>query len=116
MYTIIATIVCIFAVYGVVRFALSALYRLNPQTKTLNDFRHQVVFFKNNQDDAEIKIRSLIWDASLSDKSGKNAVIAVDFGSVDETYTILKKLEKEYNNFSAVTSDEYIKLIKEYGI
>ena len=114
MYTVITTIVCIFAIYGVIRFTLSVFAVLNPHIPDLKDSGHTVLFFKNSQDDAEIRIRSLIWDMALSGKNPISSIIAVDFGSVDDTFSILKKLEKEYDTLCVMTCDEYIKLIKDY--
>lgn len=107
--TVFMTVLCIFAVYGAIKtvFCLYGYFaRLKGNGKVKS---HTVLFFKNNQDEAEVCVREIIF--------GRNPfcgdVIAVDMGSEDETLQILRRLEKEYDILRVMKREEYINQIKE---
>ena len=103
------TVLCIFAVYGAIKtvFCLYGYFvRLKSDGKVK---RHTVLFFKNNQDEAEIYVRETVF--------GRNPfcgdIIAVDMGSDDETLQILRRLEREFDILRVMSMEEYISRIKE---
>lgn len=107
--TVFITVLCVFAVYGAIKilFCLyGCFWRFKDDKKVKS---HTVLFFKNNQDEAEAYVRGMIF--------GRNPfygdIIAVDMGSEDETMQILRRLEKEFDILRVMKREEYINHIKE---
>ena len=107
--TVFMTVLCVFAVYGAIKtvfYLYGYFLRLKGKEKVKS---HTVLFFKNNQEEAEVCIREIIF--------GRNPfcedIIAVDMGSKDETMQILRRLEREFDILSVMDIDEYISRIKE---
>ena len=106
--TVFMTVLCVFAVYGAIKtvFCLYGYFmRLKGDGKVKS---HTVLFFKNNQEEAEVYVREIIF--------GRNPfcgdIIAVDMGSEDETMQILRRLEKEFDILHVMNIEEYINKIK----
>lgn len=111
---IILTILCVFAVYGAVRLVFGVFARLSRGGAPRRFSAHTVLFLHNNQEDAEMWIRSMVWGKTLGGRADTEDIIAVDTGSGDNTFSIIKRLEREYDFVYAMKMDDYISFIKEY--
>ncbi|MBE7011200.1 MAG: hypothetical protein E7415_00835 [Ruminococcaceae bacterium] len=105
----IMTAVCIFAVYGVIKLVFYIYGYFLTLYGSDGIKRHTVMFFKNNEDEAEVSIREVVL--------GRNPfcgdIIAVNMDSEDDTFEILRRLEREYDILTVMNIDEYIHYIKE---
>ena len=98
------TLVCVFAVYGVIKLVFS-LYGFFLNLGEKGKIRRHTV----NQEEAEVNIREVV----LGRNPFCGKIIAVDMGSEDETMQILRRLEREYDILRVMNRDEYIHYIKE---
>lgn len=72
-----------------------------------------VYYVKNRQDDIEAVIRTYFWKLSIEKYlNGFIRFIVVDLGSDDDTYSILKRLEKEYEFLDVFDKKTYITKIE----
>lgn len=110
---VIMTIVCIFAVYGAVRFVILLSSRLLKGGEAKKITPHTVLLLHNSEEDAEAQVRFLVWESALHGSESRD-IIAVDMGSSDNTMPILRRLEREYDTVHAMRAEEYIKFIKEH--
>ena len=111
---VVTAILCIFAVYGAVRFILELSLRVCRSNLPKELGRHTVVFFHNDEDRVEGWIRALIREKTLDIGEELDDIIAVDTGSEDDTLRILKGLSAEYDFVYAMSIEDYIRFIKEY--
>lgn len=95
--------ICFFCSFGIAEFFRMLFFCRGGK----KDF-FTVVPLLNNGTQAEGIIRNAFYGTF----SGH--VIAVDFGSADDTMSILNSLTKEYSALSAMTADEFLSYIKEY--
>ena len=112
--TVIMTLICIFAVYGMVSFIMNMGAKVMRRGDLAPERIHTAVFFRNRAETAEGCIRSVVWERVFSGCLEGEDIMAVDMGSCDDTLLILKKLQREYDNVHAMTYDEYINFVKEY--
>lgn len=109
---VILTLICILAVYGAMRLVFSFRGAAKEEMANLPVCAHTVIAFRNNEDTAEGILRALVWENLLSGAASGNEIIAVDMGSADTTFYILKKLSHEYASVYAMTLEEYIDFLK----
>lgn len=109
---VILTLICILAVYGAVRLWFSFRGAAKEEMANLPVCAHTVIAFRNNEDSAEGILRALVWENLLSGVQSGSEIIAVDMGSSDTTFYILKKLSHEYDSVYAMTFDEYVEFLK----
>lgn len=106
-------ILCFFATIGIAHILnryVAGIFMVGE--RRLNS--PSVVFtVKNRQEDIEATLRSFIWKCFLSSDSGEIMKISVvDLDSEDETMSILKKLECEYEFLSVYDKKSYINKIE----
>lgn len=112
--TVIMTLICIFAVYGIASFVMNLGAKFMRRGKLAPEKIYTAVFFHNKAEAAEGCIRSMVLERVFSGCLEGEDIIAIDTGSCDDTMLILKKLQREYDNVYAMTYDEYINFVKEY--
>lgn len=110
---IITVILCFFAAIGMAHIYnryISGIF--SSHGSRLNS--PSVVFtVKNKQEDIEAVLRSFIWKFFLSKGSEEILDISVvDLNSEDETMSILKKLEDEYDFLKVYDKQSYISEIE----
>lgn len=110
---IITVILCIFACIGmshVLNRYISGIFKSGKESLS----SPCIVFtVKNRQEDIEAVLRSFIWKCFLNLNSGDIMdIYVVDSGSEDETMSILKKLESEYEFLSVYDKQSYIRKIE----
>ncbi len=111
---IMTAVLCVFAVYGAVRFVLELSLFVCGSDLPAKLGRHTVVFFRNDEEKAEGWIRTLIREKTLDAGAEPEDIIAVDTGSEDDTLRILKNLSAEYDFVHAMSFEDYIRFIKGY--
>ncbi len=104
-------VVCFFAVFGFIQMLICIkdfFFTTDASNFTV------VVTVKNQQDTVEGTIRAVVWNC-LHKLGGKTIpqIIAVDLGSEDDTYEILKELSRQYDFITVTNKDGYIKLMEQ---
>lgn len=101
---ILLGVVCFFCAFGVVEF-----FRLIMCGFSGSDGKIiSVIPLLNDGKSAEGIVRSAFYGNICS------RVIAVDFGSTDDTLDVLNNMSKEYSAMSVMTKDEFLCYIKDY--
>lgn len=96
-------IACFFAAFGVVQFfEILISDRENLKSKIVS-----VIPLHNNEEEAE----GLIRNAFIN----HDKIIAVDYGSFDNTLEILMNLTKEFPGLMVLTQEEFIDYLKDYS-
>lgn len=94
---------CFFAAFGVVQF----FDILIADGKKAKSKIMSVIPLHNNEEDAE----GIIRNAFLN----HDRIIAVDYGSYDNTMGVLNGLKDEFPGLTVLTQDEFIEYLKDYG-
>lgn len=96
-------IVCFFCAFGAVQFC-ELLFGADKKTRSRII---SVIPLYNNENDVECIVRN----AFVNHKK----IMAVDYGSYDDTLKILHNLKLEFPGLEVVTQEEFIEYLKEYN-
>ncbi|MGE4284668.1 MAG: glycosyltransferase [Clostridia bacterium] len=109
MNIIIQSLVCFFAIYGVIQLGLKIYDDLHNFDFKKDDI-YIIISVKNQQDTIEGIIRSVVWKSLNNTRGGSIPyILVVDMGSTDDTVKILDKLCKEYDFIHVTDSEGYSK-------
>jgi len=95
-------IICFFCAFGAVQFC-ELLFGAEKRTKNRII---SVIPLHNNESDVECIVRN----AFINHKK----IIAVDYGSFDDTVKILHNLKLEFPGLEVLTQEEFISFLKDY--
>lgn len=110
---IITIILCFFASIGMAHVYNKYISGIFKSDESIIGSPSVVFTVKNRQDDIEAVLRSFIWKFFLN--SGTDEIMkisVVDLNSEDETMSILKKLEGEYEFLNVYDKQGYINKIE----
>lgn len=111
---IITVILCFFASIGM---AYTYNRYISGIFKSIDgDLNMPSVVFtvKNREKDIEAYLRSFIWKSVLNSGNGDvMQILVIDLDSEDETMSILKKLEQEYDFLNVFTRQGYINILNQ---
>ncbi len=115
MNIILYSIICFFALYGILELILNIIH-YNPNIKDNKNILSQpyaILCVENQEDCIESIVRSIAWQMTIQNGSAHyiNELIVVDLGSSDKTLDILKLLAIEYNFVSVMNKNEYLSFI-----
>ena len=109
----LVSILTFFACIGMVHAAKKWLLKSFDEEKSVDSLPSIVYYVKNRQDDIETVIRTYLWKFSIEKHLNQFIrFIVVDLGSDDDTYSILKKLEREYESLLVFDKQTYINEIE----
>ena len=111
---IICSIICFFAVYGVLQLAVRIAE--SAHEVGLSELRtpYTVMPVKNREDDIEALVRSEAWRMLYQNPERRvGDIVVIDLGSEDETLTILRRLSREYDFLHPMTKERYIEMLEE---
>ena len=113
LHFVITVLMCLLAAVGAAYIYERIMDALCDKKRNPPNPPYLVITAKNSQSTVEFHIRSFIWKL-LSENSGKMPfdIYAVDLGSADDTYVILKKLEREYEFLHATDKAGFIDKIE----
>ena len=96
-------IICFFCAFGAVQFC-ELIFGVEKRTQSRII---SVIPLHNNEADVECIVRN----AFINHKK----IIAVDYGSYDDTLKILHNLKLEFPGLEVLTQEEFINFLKEYN-
>lgn len=108
------SILTFFACIGMAHVFNGWLLNYFETDKNARNLPSAVYYVKNRQNDIENVIRTFLW--RLSAEKRFNEIVrldVVDLGSEDETYSILKRLEDEYDFLHVFDKKSYINKIEQ---
>ncbi len=114
MNVVLYSIICFFALYGILELILNIIRRKPcANTKKVISQPYAVLNIKNQEDCVESIVRSVAWQMTAQEGCAHyiNELIIIDLGSSDQTPDILKLLSHEYDFIRVMNKDEYIRYI-----
>lgn len=108
-----ALILCFFAAAGIAHICHRYIDYIFDEGKKRLNIPFLFVTVKNQQEDIEASVRSLVWKSRAVCRDGRMPdIVVVDLGSSDDTPAILKRLEDEYDFLQIYTKQAFIDKIK----
>ena len=102
-------ILCFFAAVGMAHTYNRYISFIFEEGKNHLNSPYLVITAKNQQENIETAIRSLIWKSyRLLSEASLLDIVVVDLGSDDDTPVILKQLEEEYDFLHLYSKQDYI--------
>ena len=110
---IMTLILCLFAAVGIVHILNRYISVIFDESKKHLASPYIVITTKNQQENIETIIRSLIWKIyGLCAQDGIFDIAVVDLNSEDDTPVILRQLENEYDFLHIYNKRNYIDKIE----
>lgn len=95
-----------FGIYGFIHMVMHGIAAFRTERCTKNIIEHRIILVHNGAEHIEGLVRSMAHQELPED------IIAVNFGSTDDTPTILKYLEEEYSFLTVMTEYEYLEYLR----
>jgi len=106
-----------FAINGIFSILIDIISFFYSRANTATAAEQCIILpVKNNQNDIEALLRSVVWQ-NLHNKNGGCVpdIFVVDLGSNDETPEILKRICDDYDFIHVTDKEGYIDLIRKMG-
>ncbi len=102
-------ILCLFAAVGMAHIYDKYISFIFEEGRKHLNSPYLVITAKNQQENIETTIRSLIWKSyRLLNEANLFDIVVVDLGSDDDTPVILRQLEEEYDFLHLYSKQDYI--------
>ena len=102
----------LFAIYGFIEIVKTIKYSIT-YAKFKNDKMYFILAMKNQENKVEGIVRSILFRILYGKEETIKNLIIVDLNSIDNTFEIATKLEKEYDNIKVVKWEECKELLED---
>ena len=116
LYRLFEYVVCLLAAYGLLMLVLSAAGAIQNRIPGRRPRVRVVLLVKDAEEHIEYIIRSAVKKDIASKALSDRTIAVVDMDSMDHTYMLLEKLQKDFSNIEALTFAERNLIFEDFSI